>query len=160
MGAQTSQKRSLIRSRRNHRLGKNRDCETTDGEQRSLRVLPQGQILLEQAHGQRPEEIDRLFQPSDCERSWLRAGLRGLADAYVLLSGYAAATPADAFPKAKTAAQKALELDNNLAEAHTSLAETLAVYDYDFTRAITEFKRAIELNPNYATAHHWYGNGR
>jgi TolB-like protein/Flp pilus assembly protein TadD len=83
----------------------------------------------------------------------------GLADAYVLLSGYAGARPGDAFPKAKAAAQKALELDNNLAEAHTSLAETLAIYDYDFTRAIAEFKRAIELNPNYATAHHWYGNG-
>jgi TolB-like protein/Flp pilus assembly protein TadD len=83
----------------------------------------------------------------------------GLADAYALLSVYAAAPPGDAFPKAKAAAQKALELDNTLAEAHTSLAETLAIYDFDFARAIAEFKRAIELNPNYATAHHWYGRG-
>jgi TolB-like protein/Flp pilus assembly protein TadD len=83
----------------------------------------------------------------------------GLADAYALLSVYAAAPPGDAFPKAKAAAQKALELDNTLAEAHTSLAETLAIYDFDFVRAIAEFKRAIELNPNYATAHHWYGRG-
>src|SRR6266496_3777962 len=83
----------------------------------------------------------------------------GLADAYALLSVYAVAPPGDAFPKAKAAAQKALELDNTLAEAHTSLAETLAIYDFDFARAIAEFKRAIELNPNYATAHHWYGKG-
>ena len=82
----------------------------------------------------------------------------GLADAYALLSVYAVAPPRDAFPKAKAAAQKALELDNTLAEAHTSLAETLASYDFDFPQAIAEFKRAIELNPNYATAHHWYGN--
>ena len=82
----------------------------------------------------------------------------GLADAYALLSVYAVAPPRDAFPKAKAAAQKALELDNTLAEAHTSLAEALASYDFDFPQAIAEFKRAIELNPNYATAHHWYGN--
>ena len=82
----------------------------------------------------------------------------GLADAYALLSVYAVAPPRDAFPKAKAAAQKALELDNRLAEAHTSLAEALASYDFDFPQAIAEFKRAIELNPNYATAHHWYGN--
>ncbi len=75
------------------------------------------------------------------------------------MSVYAVAPPGDAFPKAKAAAQKALELDNTLAEAHTSLAETLAIYDFDFARAIAEFKRAIELNPNYATAHHWYGKG-
>ncbi len=82
----------------------------------------------------------------------------GLADGYALLSVYAAAPPRDAFPKAKAAAQKALELDNTLAEAHTSLAMALVGYDFDFTQAIAEFKRAIELNPNYATAHHWYGN--
>src|SRR5438105_9388016 len=82
----------------------------------------------------------------------------GLADAYALLSVYGAAPPGDAFPKARVAAQKALELDNTLAEAHTSLGFSLTSYDFDFTRAIAEFKRAIELNPNYATAHHWYGN--
>jgi TolB-like protein/Flp pilus assembly protein TadD len=82
----------------------------------------------------------------------------GLADGYALLSDYAVAPPRDAFPKAKVAAQKALELDSTLAEAHTSLAEALASYNFDFTQAIAEFKRAIELNSNYATAHHWYGN--
>jgi eukaryotic-like serine/threonine-protein kinase len=85
------------------------------------------------------------------------AAYAGLADTYVLLPGYAAGTPRDAFPKAKVAAQKALELDDTLAEAHTSLAAVSALYEFDLTRAASEFKRAIELNPNYATAHQWYG---
>jgi len=81
----------------------------------------------------------------------------GLADAYVVLPAFTAATPGDAYPKAKAAAEKALELDNTLAEAHTSLAMAIFNYEFDFSHAIAEFKRAIELNPNYATAHHWYG---
>jgi TolB-like protein/Tfp pilus assembly protein PilF len=81
----------------------------------------------------------------------------GLADAYVLMPFYGAGTPQDCYPKAKAAAKKALELDDTLAEAHTSLAYILQVYDLDFDGSIREFRRAIELNPNYATAHHWYG---
>src|SRR5262249_52786832 len=83
----------------------------------------------------------------------------GLADSYLLLSAYSAASPADSFPQAKAAAKKALELDDTLAEAHASLAKILSVYDYDFDGSIREFRRAIELNPNYATAHHWLGDG-
>ncbi len=82
----------------------------------------------------------------------------GVADAYVLLPSYTAGTPRDCYPKAKAAAKKALELDDTLAEAHTSLAMALCLYDFDFSQAAREFQRAIELNPNYATAHHWYGN--
>jgi TolB-like protein/Tfp pilus assembly protein PilF len=81
----------------------------------------------------------------------------GLADAYVLLSGFGAASPKDSLPEAKTAAKKGLELDSTLGEAHASLAQALLTYDFDFTGANREFRRAIELNPNYATAHHWYG---
>jgi tetratricopeptide (TPR) repeat protein len=80
----------------------------------------------------------------------------GLADSYGLLSDYGAASPADAFPQAKEAAQKALEFDDTLAEALTSLALVLASYDLDFERSIQEYERAIRLNPNYATAHQWY----
>ena len=80
----------------------------------------------------------------------------GLADTYVLLSGYAAASPTESLPKAKTAALKALDLDDSLGEAHASLAQAVCAYDFDFVRAEQEFRRAIELNPNYATAHQWY----
>jgi TolB-like protein/Tfp pilus assembly protein PilF len=80
----------------------------------------------------------------------------GLADTYVLLSGYAAASPAESLPKAKAAALKALELDNSLGEAHTSLGQAVSAYDFDFEKADQEFRRGIELCPNYATGHQWY----
>lgn len=82
----------------------------------------------------------------------------GLADTYALLGDwqYAVMTPKEALPKAKAAAIKALELDNNLGEAHNSLAFCLDGFDWNFAAAEKEFRRAIELNPSYATAHHWY----
>ena len=81
----------------------------------------------------------------------------GLADAYVLLSGFGAASPNDSLPQAKAAAEKALELDDTLGEAHASRAQALFAYDFNFAEANREFRRAIELNPNYPTAHQWYG---
>jgi TolB-like protein/DNA-binding winged helix-turn-helix (wHTH) protein/Tfp pilus assembly protein PilF len=82
----------------------------------------------------------------------------GLADAYALLGDwqYAVMTPKEALPKAKAAAIKALEMDNTLGEAHNSLAFCLDGFDWDFESAGKEFQRAIELNPSYATARHWY----
>ena len=82
----------------------------------------------------------------------------GLADTYALLGDwqYAVMTAKEALPKAKAAAIKALELDNNLGEAHNSLAFCLDGFDWNFAAAEKEFRRAIELNPSYATAHHWY----
>src|ERR1700691_5717513 len=82
----------------------------------------------------------------------------GLADTYALSGDwqYAVMTPKEAFPEAKAAALKALELDNTLGEAHNSLAFVLDGFDWDFDAAGKEFRRAIELNPGYATAHHWY----
>jgi TolB-like protein/tetratricopeptide (TPR) repeat protein len=82
----------------------------------------------------------------------------GIADAYVWLPGYTAGTPQDCYPKAKAAATKALQLDDTLAEAHTTLALAIWLYDFDASQAIKEFQRAIELNPNYAIAHQQYGN--
>jgi len=82
----------------------------------------------------------------------------GLADTYALLGDwqYAVMTPKEALPKAKAAAIKALELDSTLGEAHNSLAFCLDGFDWDLDSAGKEFRRAIELNPGYATAHHWY----
>jgi TolB-like protein/DNA-binding winged helix-turn-helix (wHTH) protein/Flp pilus assembly protein TadD len=82
----------------------------------------------------------------------------GLADTYALLGDwqYAVLTPKEAFPKAKAAAIKALELDSTLGEAHNSLAFVLDAFDWDLDAGGKEFRRAIELNPGYATAHHWY----
>jgi len=80
----------------------------------------------------------------------------GLADSYALLSGYTQTPQTESMPKARAAALKALELDEGLAEAHTSLALITENYDWDWRTAEKEYRRAIELNPNYATAHHWY----
>jgi DNA-binding winged helix-turn-helix (wHTH) protein/TolB-like protein len=80
----------------------------------------------------------------------------GLADCYSLLSEYNGASPGESFAAAKQAANSALEIDESLAEAHTSLAYVLVNYQWDWNGAEREFKRALDLNPNYATAHQWY----
>jgi TolB-like protein/Tfp pilus assembly protein PilF len=82
----------------------------------------------------------------------------GLAETYVLFSSYSVALAKDSMPLAKAAAQRALELDDSLAEAHTALAEYLNHYEFDHVGSEREFRRAIELNPNYATARQWFGN--
>src|SRR5438094_5323802 len=82
----------------------------------------------------------------------------GLAGVYVLMPFYSVGAPRDCYPRAKAAAKKALEQEDALAEAHTALAQVHCYYDFDFSQATSEFQRAIELNPNYATAHQWYGN--
>jgi TolB-like protein/DNA-binding winged helix-turn-helix (wHTH) protein/Flp pilus assembly protein TadD len=82
----------------------------------------------------------------------------GLADSYALMGDweYGVLPPAEAFPKAKAAATKALKLDNTLGEAHTSLAFVLDLFDWDWAAAEREYRRAVELSPSYATAHQWY----
>jgi tetratricopeptide (TPR) repeat protein len=82
----------------------------------------------------------------------------GLADSYALMGDweYGLMSPRDAFPRAKAAATKALALDEKLSEAHTSLAFILDLYDWSWASAEKEYKRALALNPGYATAHHWY----
>ena len=82
----------------------------------------------------------------------------GLADAHSALGfmGIDLKTPGEQFIKAKAAALKALELDDSLADAHVSLANVLFSYEWNWPEAEKEFKRAIELNPNLAEAHHWY----
>ena len=83
----------------------------------------------------------------------------GVADTYALLGGPEAGgdmPPGEALPQAKAAALKALEIDESLAEPHVSLGHVRYFYDRDWPGAEREFKRAIELNPNYPIAHHWY----
>jgi len=80
----------------------------------------------------------------------------GLADCYQVMVNLAQISAKDGFTRARAAALKALEIDNTLAEAHTSLASIKGDYDWDWSGAEAEYKHALELNPNYATAHHWY----
>jgi TolB-like protein/DNA-binding winged helix-turn-helix (wHTH) protein/Tfp pilus assembly protein PilF len=83
-------------------------------------------------------------------------GYAGLADSYILLGEYSLLPAKEAFAKARAATTKALELDDSLAEAHNALAAVKVDYDWDWSGAEREFRRAIELNPGYATAHQWY----
>jgi tetratricopeptide (TPR) repeat protein len=80
----------------------------------------------------------------------------GLADAHLVLLEHADAPPEQGLPKARAAALKALEIDSELAEAHTSVAMIKFCQDWDWAGAEKDFQRAITLNPNYVTAHHWY----
>jgi serine/threonine protein kinase/lipoprotein NlpI len=81
----------------------------------------------------------------------------GISDCYNLFPVYAFSSSMEAFPRAKEAVMKALQIDPSLAEAHTSLGWIKLKNDWDWEGAEREFKHAIELNPGYSTAHHWYG---
>jgi serine/threonine protein kinase/Flp pilus assembly protein TadD len=99
-----------------------------------------------------------LFQQAiDTDPSYALA-YAGLADSYAMLGDYSVLAPREAFPRAEAAATTALKLDDNLAEGHTSLAFVKMAYQWDWAAADREFRRAIELNPNYATAHQWYAS--
>lgn len=101
------------------------------------------------------EKSIRYFQQAIEKDSNYALAYSGLADAYTLLTVYSDEPPHELMPKAKNAALKALELDDKLAEAHASYGQIVVYYDYELTMAEQQYRRAIELNPNYATAHQW-----
>ena len=101
------------------------------------------------------QAVEYFTRASTRDPNYARA-YAGLADAYALMSGYSGRPQTEFMPQARSAALKALELDDGLAEAHTSLALVLEKLDWDWEGAEQHFHRAIELDPNYATAHQWY----
>jgi TolB-like protein/DNA-binding winged helix-turn-helix (wHTH) protein/Flp pilus assembly protein TadD len=98
----------------------------------------------------------REFQSAVDKQPAYAQAYAGLADSYDLSASYGFVSPKTFMPKARAAALRAIELDEGLAEAHTSLAAVAQNFDWDWPTAEKEYRRAIELNPNYATAHHWY----
>jgi TolB-like protein/DNA-binding winged helix-turn-helix (wHTH) protein/Tfp pilus assembly protein PilF len=101
-------------------------------------------------------EAAKQFQSSVAKDPEYARSYAGLADTYALMAEYDVAPASELIPKARAAALKALELDGQSAEAHASLALIAQNYDWDWPTAEKEFRRAIELDPNYATGHHWY----
>jgi eukaryotic-like serine/threonine-protein kinase len=97
------------------------------------------------------------FQQAIKKDSRYALAYAGLADAYALLADYNVLPAKEVMPRAKTAAMKALEIDDAIPEAHASLGWAKLTLDWDWPGAEKEFKRSLELNPNYATAHEWYG---
>ncbi|MDQ3819010.1 MAG: CadC family transcriptional regulator, partial [Acidobacteriota bacterium] len=99
--------------------------------------------------------IDYFNQAKERDANYAPA-YSGLADCYWLLNVYNVGPATESYPKAKEAATKAIELDETLAEAHASLASISYRFDWNWALAEQHFKRAIELKPDYATAHQWY----
>jgi TolB-like protein/Tfp pilus assembly protein PilF len=109
-----------------------------------------------------PEMIRRsidFFEQAIEEDPYYALAYAGLADSYSMLAWVTAGirSPHEVTPKAKAAARRALQIDDTLSEAHVAMATILKVFDWDWTEAENEYRRAIECNPAYATAHHMYG---
>ena len=98
----------------------------------------------------------RCFQEAVDQDPSYALAYAGLADSYTVLGGYGALPPRDSYLRARAAALRALEIDESLAEAHTSLGDVFMYYDWHGPAADHEYRRAIELRPDYATAHHFY----
>lgn len=101
------------------------------------------------------KSVDFFDQAIEKDPGYARAWA-GLADSYMMLAAYGVRPPRDAFPRAKAAAQQALQIDESLAEAHASLGRVKTEYEWDWAGAEREYRRAIELNPDYGTAYYWY----
>ena len=112
---------------------------------------------------QRPQGIGKAieyFEQAIAKEPTSARARAGLADCYVTLGSWENGTlpPIEAMAKARTAATQALELDSRLAEAHTTLAYRTTHHEWDWSSAEAQFRRAFELNPNYAVCHHWYSH--
>jgi TolB-like protein/DNA-binding winged helix-turn-helix (wHTH) protein/Flp pilus assembly protein TadD len=99
------------------------------------------------------------FQQAIAKDPTYAAAYAGLADSYALSGGFNLVPVGQAMPRAQAAAERALELDGNLGEAHASLGLIAPFNNWNWADAERHYERAIELNPNYATAHHWYAEG-
>jgi tetratricopeptide (TPR) repeat protein len=142
-------------------------AKLSGSEQRAISVEPtadleahelylQGRYLWNRRTVQNLKKALAYFEQAAAKDPNYALAYAGIADTYAVMPGYSAGSPQECLPRARAAAQKALELDDSLAEAHASLAFIL-IYYFDIAASTREFERAIELNPNYATAHHWYG---
>ncbi len=128
--------------------------ENTEAYQLYLR----GRYLWNRRTGENLKKALAYFEQAAEKDPHYALAYAGMADSCVLIPIYAAGTPQDYLPRARAGAQKAVELDDTLAEAHTSLAYVF-FYDFENAQSVKEFERAISLNPNYAMAHLWYGLG-
>jgi TolB-like protein/Tfp pilus assembly protein PilF/tRNA A-37 threonylcarbamoyl transferase component Bud32 len=124
--------------------------------QEAYRLYLQGRYFWNQRTAQSLKKSIEYFEQAVEKDPTYALAFVGLADAYNVSSSYSIYRPTDSFPRAKDAAMKALELDDSLAEAHTSLAYVKTYWDRDWQGAEQEFRRAIGLNPSYANAHYFY----
>ncbi len=130
---------------------------TTERERlRIVQMYQQAQYQWSERTATSLEKAISLFnEVIESDSTFARAYV-GLASSYILLHYYGSLTPAEAYPRARAAAEKALALDESLADAHASLGLTLRDYERDWTGAEREFQRALQLDPSSVTAHQWY----
>jgi TolB-like protein len=142
-------------------------AKLSGSEQRAISVEPtadleahelylKGRYLWNRRTAENLKKALNYFQQAADKDSNYALAYAGIADTCALFPVYGAGSPQEYLPRAKAAAEKAVELDDSLAEAHASLGMVRYSY-FQGVQSTKEFERAIELNPNYATAHHWYG---
>ena len=128
---------------------------TTDPE--AYQLYLKGKFFWNKRTGESLKQASELYRQAIEKDPNYALAYSGLAETYGLFSSYDVAPATDSMPQAKAAALRALEIDDSLAEAHTALAFYLSNYEWDRDGSEEEYRRAIELKPNYATAHHWLG---
>src|SRR5215471_4788091 len=142
-------------------------AKLTGSEERALSIKPtadseayqlylQGRYLWNRRTGQNLKKALSYFQQAVEKDPNFALAYTGIADSCALIPVYGGGAPKDYYPRAKAAAEKALQLDDALAEAHTSLANVFFRY-LELGKSVSEFERSIQLNPNYPTTHQWYG---
>jgi TolB-like protein/Tfp pilus assembly protein PilF len=142
-------------------------AKLTGSEQRAISANPtksleahqlylQGRYLWNRRTGQNLKKALGYFQQAVEKDPGYALAYTGISDSCALIPVYGGGAPRDYYPRAKAAAEKALQLDDELGEAHTSFANVLFRY-LKLAQSVKEFERSIELNPNYPTAHQWYG---
>jgi TolB-like protein/predicted Zn-dependent protease len=130
-----------------------RPTENTEAHQLYLK----GRFFWNKRTGADLKTAAGLFEQAIAADPTYSSAYAGLAQTDLLIPVFGAGRPREFFPKATSAARRAIELDETSCEGHTALA-MLLLFDFQFAPSEQEFRRAIELNPNYATAHHWFGN--
>ena len=144
------------------------EAKLTGAEQRAIAARPtenteayqlylKGRFFWNKRTGADLHTAGEFFERAIAADPTYAGAYAGLAQTYLLIPVFGAGKPPDFFPKATVAARKAIELDETSSEGRTALA-MLLLFDFKFAPSEQEFRRAIELNPNYATAHHWFGN--
>jgi len=138
------------------RIAPARGLATSPTSYEAYDLYLKGRYFLNQRNAQGFQRAIDYFQQAIAKDPRYALAYAGLADSYALTSSYNLDPDENLIPKARAAALRALQINENLAEAHTSLALIAENYDWDWQTAGKEFRRAIELDPNYPTAHHWY----
>ena len=128
---------------------------TTDPE--AYQLYLKGKFFWNKRTGESLTQAAELYRQAIDKDPNYALAYSGLAETYALFSSYDVAPANDRLPQSKAAAMRALEIDDSLAEAHTALGFYLSTYEWDWVGSEREYRRAIELKPNYPTAHHWLG---